>query len=106
MIQSILMVGAVKPGYASRNKWCLRCLLKTGNVKAEEIWVGSLFQTWHAVDEKDFEVAIDVFLNGADMVMEEEDRSDREGIYVSWKNLSKVPNTFNKYYDLSMALSS
>ena len=27
--------------------------------------------------EKDFEVAIDVFLNGADMVMEEEDRSDR-----------------------------
>ena len=49
-------------------KWCLRCLLKTGNVKAEEIWVGSLFQTWDAVDEKDFEVAIDVFLNGADMV--------------------------------------
>ena len=57
MIQSILMVGAVKPGYASRNKWCLRCLLKTGNVKAEEIWVGSLFQTWDAVDEKDLEVA-------------------------------------------------
>ena len=64
------MVCAVKPGYASRNKWCLRCLLKTGNVKAEEIWVGSLFQTWDAVDEKDLEVAIDVFLNGADMVME------------------------------------
>ena len=36
--------------------------------------MGSLFQTWDAVDEKDFEVAIDVFLNGADMVMEEEDR--------------------------------
>ena len=43
----------------------MRCFLKTGNVKAEEIWVGSLFQTWDAVDEKDFEVAIDVFLNGA-----------------------------------------
>ena len=55
------------------------------NVKAEEIWVGSLFQTRdadHAVDEKDFEVAIDVFLNSADMVIEEEDRSDREGMYL------------------------
>ena len=81
MIQSILMVGAVKPGYASRNKWCFRSLLKTGNVRAEEIWVGSLIQTWDAVDEKDLEVAIDVFLNGADMVIEEEDRSDREGVY-------------------------
>ena len=68
----------MKPGYASRKKWCLRCLLKTGNVKAEEIWVGSLFQTWDAVDEKDFEVAIDVFPNGADMVMEEEDWSDQK----------------------------
>ena len=37
--------------------------------------MGSLFHTRDAVDEKDFEVAIDVFLNGADMVMEEEDRS-------------------------------
>ena len=73
------MVGAVKPGYASRNKWCLRCLLKIGNVKAEEIWVG---RTWDAVDEKDFEVAIDVFLNGADMVMEEEAPRDREGVYL------------------------
>ena len=80
MILSILMVGAMKPGYASKNKWCFRCLLKTGNVKAEGIWAGSLFQTWDAVDEKDFEVAIDVFLNGADMVMEEEDRSDRESV--------------------------
>ena len=33
----------------------------------------------HAVDGKDLEVAIDVFLNGADMVLEG-DRSDREGI--------------------------
>ena len=82
MILSILMVGAVRPGYASRNKWCLRCLLKIGNIEAEEIWAGSLFQTLDAVDEKDFEVAIDVFLNGADMVMEEEDRSDREGMYL------------------------
>ena len=76
------MASAVRPGYASRNKWCLRYLLKTGKVKAEEIWVGSLFQTWDAVDEKDFEVAIDVFLKGADMVIEEEDRSDREGVYL------------------------
>ena len=82
MILSILMVGAVKPGYASRNKWCLRCLLKTGNVIAEDIWAGSSFQIWDAVDEKDFEVAIDVFRNGADMVMEEEDRSDREDVYL------------------------
>ena len=35
--------------------------------------------TSDAVDEKDLEVAIDVFLNRADMVLEE-DRSDREGI--------------------------
>ena len=39
MILSNLMAGAVRPGYASRNKWCLRCLLKTGKVKAEEMWV-------------------------------------------------------------------
>ena len=36
-------------------------------------------QTSDVVDEKDVEVAIDVFLNGADMVVEE-DQSDREGI--------------------------
>ena len=34
------------------------------------------------MDEKDFEVAIDVFLNGADMVIEKEDRRDREGVYL------------------------
>ena len=33
------------------------------------------------MDEKDFQVAIDVFLS-ADMVIEEEDRSDREGVYL------------------------
>ena len=44
--------------------------------------MGSLFQTRDAVDEKDFEEAIDVFLNGADMVIEEEGRSDREGVYL------------------------
>ena len=44
--------------------------------------MGSLFQKRDAVDEKDFGVAIDVFLNGADMVIEEEDRSDREGVYL------------------------
>ena len=33
--------------------------------------MGSLFQTRDAVDEKDIEVAIDVFLNGADMVIED-----------------------------------
>ena len=33
------------------------------------------------MDDKDFEVAIDVFLNGAEMVIEEEDQSDREGVY-------------------------
>ena len=37
-----------------------------------------LFQTRDAVDERDFEVVIDVFLNGADMVIEEEYWSDRE----------------------------
>ena len=44
--------------------------------------MGSLFQIRDAVDEKDFEVAIDVFLNGADMVIEEEDQSDHEGMYL------------------------
>ena len=65
-----------------RKKWCLRCLLKTGSVEAEERLVGKLFQTRDALDEKDLEVAIDVFLNGADMVIDEEDRSDREGVYL------------------------
>ena len=41
-----------------------------------------LFQTRDAVDEKDFEVTIDIFLNDADMVIEEEDWSDREGVYL------------------------
>ena len=44
--------------------------------------MSSLFQTWDAADETDLEVAIDVFLNGADIVMEEEDRSDFEGVYL------------------------
>ena len=53
--------------------------MKTGSVEAEETWTGSLSQTSDAVDERDLEVAIDVFLNGADMVVE--DRStDRDGI--------------------------
>ena len=43
--------------------------------------MGSLFQTRHAVDEKDFKVGIDVFLNGSDMVIEEMNRSDCEGVY-------------------------
>ena len=30
---------------------------------------GSLVQTWDAADEKDLEVAIDVFLNSADIVI-------------------------------------
>ena len=44
--------------------------------------MGRLFQTRDALNEKDFEVAIDVFLNGADMVIDGEDRSDREGMYL------------------------
>ena len=54
-------------------------ILKTGSFEAEETWPGSLSQTSDAVDEKDLEVAIGVFLNGADIVVEE-DQSDREGI--------------------------
>ena len=34
------------------------------------------------MDEQEFEVAVDVFLNGADMVIEEVDRSDHEGVYL------------------------
>ena len=34
------------------------------------------------MDEKDFEVVIDVFLNGADMIIEVEDQSNREGVYL------------------------
>ena len=51
--------------------------------------MGSLFQTRDTFDEKDFEVVIDVFLKDADMVIEEADRSDREGV-ISWRNLTKV----------------
>ena len=36
-------------------------------------------QTSDVVDENDLEVALDVFLNGADMIVEE-DQSDRECI--------------------------
>ena len=43
--------------------------------------MGSLYPRHQndVVDEKDVEVAIDLFLNGADMVVEE-DQSDRGGI--------------------------
>ena len=68
-------------GQAAREKWCSRCLRKPGRVKAEETQGGSLFQTWDEVDEKDSEVAIDVFVNCADTVIEE-DGSDREGMYL------------------------
>ena len=44
--------------------------------------MGSLFQTRGEVDEEDFEVALDVFLSDSDMVIEEEDCSDREGVYL------------------------
>ena len=40
------------------------------------------------MDEKDLELAIDVFLNGADMAVED-DRRDREGINITLKNLRK-----------------
>ena len=42
-------------------------LLKTGSVEAEKTWTGSLSQTSDEVDEKDLEVAIVVFLSGADI---------------------------------------
>ena len=44
--------------------------------------MGKLFQTRDALDEKEFEVAIDVFLKLADVVADAEDRSDREGVYL------------------------
>ena len=34
------------------------------------------------MDEKDFEMTIDIFLNAADMDIEEEERSGREGVYL------------------------
>ena len=46
-----------------------------------ETWVGNLFHILDAAEEKDFEAAIEVFLKGIDMVVEAEDRSDREGMY-------------------------
>ena len=53
-------------------------------VETEKTWVGSLLYPIprhqnDVVDEKDVEVAIDLFLYGADMVVEE-GQSDREGI--------------------------
>ena len=41
-----------------------------------------------ATEENDFENTIEVFLKGTVMVVETEDRSDRES--VSWENFSKV----------------
>ena len=43
--------------------------LKTDSVETEETWTGNIFQTLDAVNEKDLEAAMDVFLNGADMVV-------------------------------------
>ena len=42
------------------------------------------------MDENDFVVALYVSLNNADMVIKEEDPSDRSWKCVFWKNLSKV----------------
>ena len=72
---SVLMAGAAEPGLVKeQGKCCLRCPLKTGSVEAEETLVGRLFQTRDVLDEKDVEVAIDVFLNGVDMVTDEEEQ--------------------------------
>ena len=57
----------------------LRCLLKTGNIKIEETW--QLIPDTRCSGWTRIEVVFDVLLNGAYMVVDEEDRSDREGVY-------------------------
>ena len=63
-----------------KEKMVLERLSENSQCQGRRNMEGSLFQTQNAVNEKDFEVVIDVFLKSADMVIEEEDRSDREGI--------------------------
>ena len=54
-------------------------------------WPGNLVQILELAEENDFENTIEVFLKRTEMVVEVEDRSDREGMYLKiWVKFSKV----------------
>ena len=53
--------------------------MKTDRVEADGKRVRNLFLNLDAVEENDFEVAIEVFLKDANNATEDEDRSDRLG---------------------------
>ena len=50
--------------YASRNRWCLRALLKAGRVGMDDRWFGIEFQIFEATDENNLEVAMVVLRGG------------------------------------------
>ena len=80
------MIGETRVGI--KEKMVLEMPSGNRQCQSRRNMVSRLFQTEIPVDEKDFEVAIDVFLNGADMYR----RGGPEWSWrcVSWKNLSKV----------------
>ena len=74
------MVSVVKPGYAWRNKCTmLLALWKLAVSRQRKHGWAAYIPDIRCRGWKDVEVAIDVCVNGADMVVEE-DQSDREGI--------------------------
>ena len=61
------------------NRW----FLKAGRVGTDDKWPDNLFQILDAaIEENNFENTIEENLKGTDMVVEAEDRSDREGVYL------------------------
>ena len=47
----------------------------------DEKWPGSVFQNFAATEENDLEVAMEVLRKGTHLDKDEEDRSDRTGVY-------------------------
>ena len=73
----------IEPLQAWRKRWYLRSFLKAGRVGTDDRWPGNLFQMLDATEEHDFENIIEVFfLEGTEMVVEAENRSNREGVYL------------------------
>ena len=70
---------------ASRNRWCLRALLKAGRVGMDDRWFGNEFQIFEATD--DLEVAMVVLRGGTHNDWRREECSRR---YILWDERCKI----------------
>ena len=62
----------------------MRALLKAERIGMEDRWFGKAFQIFQATDENDLEAAMVVLRGGTHIEKDEEERSGRAGMYISW----------------------